>query len=718
MKEQEVKPLASLSMLGRTKVVFFLFLMIFLVGGVSAADCSDRYGIDCSTWDQINYDPYADTYVDLNNPVVNYGIEEKLQISNTKTAYVRFDLSTVNQPVGQAVLYFFGEPDSYSSEFDLSVYSLNDADDFWLENTVNYNNKPNLEALLGTMSVFYANQKWYQINVTNYIKQEIASGNKLAGFAITSGNSETLNFNSRESIINIPQLIISYEGKTLTQDIIPRMPHLKSFSIQYSRPYPQYDPPVSTDEINFVVNNLDYIIGQYGSSSVRNQILQKNPNFKFTTYVGADFFYTLSESEWNSVCTAQGYDCENAYYHDASIGRTPAGRVSHSGMYVLNHNDPLLQQTIANKVKNVVDSSPEVVGTLFDLALWYWMSNRNDDLALIDIMELPPAGPDRDEVYAEGLKGTYQAITNAIYPKKTFPNIVIGYQDKDLWLEYFDEAISGKLLEEFVRTRWEKAFYDVLIPLHSDDIQDNLVFLQSRGDYLEIKYEDYVDDPIVFQEYTRHRDIEYSLALYYLVSNPSTLFFYMDNPCWGYYGYDARKFWWDPMVVNGNCREKDPLPANIDQHYLSGMNIDIGLPMGKYYEITDSVGDIVYVRDFTKAVVYVKVPPVWVPDFRNPGNIDLPSGEYRRINYDGTLGPQIDTLILNGGEGAILIKPETLSQSNSNDINSDGNINIIDLAIVIFNQGQNPSNSDYSHLDLDEDGDIDWDDVKIILNVI
>jgi len=82
--------------------------------------------------------------------------------------------------------------------------------------------------------------------------------------------------------------------------------------------------------------------------------------------------------------------------------------------------------------------------------------------------------------------------------------------------------------------------------------------------------------------------------------------------------------------------------------------------------------------------------------------------DFESENYPGdVVFLKTDLLYLTIGEGG----------SISNDINFDGQVNIIDLAIVIFNSGQDASNPDYSHLDLDEDGDIDWDDVKIILNV-
>jgi len=54
--------------------------------------------------------------------------------------------------------------------------------------------------------------------------------------------------------------------------------------------------------------------------------------------------------------------------------------------------------------------------------------------------------------------------------------------------------------------------------------------------------------------------------------------------------------------------------------------------------------------------------------------------------------------------------------SCSADVNFDGNINVIDLAIVIFNQGRNPATIGYGHLDLNSDGIISWSDVSIVMN--
>jgi hypothetical protein len=53
------------------------------------------------------------------------------------------------------------------------------------------------------------------------------------------------------------------------------------------------------------------------------------------------------------------------------------------------------------------------------------------------------------------------------------------------------------------------------------------------------------------------------------------------------------------------------------------------------------------------------------------------------------------------------------------DFNSDGTVNIKDLSIVIFNQGRNSGQGNwasYSHLNLDGDSDVDWNDVQIVMN--
>ncbi len=57
----------------------------------------------------------------------------------------------------------------------------------------------------------------------------------------------------------------------------------------------------------------------------------------------------------------------------------------------------------------------------------------------------------------------------------------------------------------------------------------------------------------------------------------------------------------------------------------------------------------------------------------------------------------------------------------SPDVNGDGKVNVIDLAIVIYNQGHKSTDgnwNNYDHLDLDSDNAVDFDDVKIVMSSI
>jgi len=84
---------------------------------------------------------------------------------------------------------------------------------------------------------------------------------------------------------------------------------------------------------------------------------------------------------------------------------------------------------------------------------------------------------------------------------------------------------------------------------------------------------------------------------------------------------------------------------------------------------------------------------------------------FRSSEYTTTLGDRPKLVITFTKGGATICS----------DINSDGRINIIDLAIVIFNQGRNsgqPNWINYDHLDFDSNGQINWVDVSYVRNRI
>jgi len=83
------------------------------------------------------------------------------------------------------------------------------------------------------------------------------------------------------------------------------------------------------------------------------------------------------------------------------------------------------------------------------------------------------------------------------------------------------------------------------------------------------------------------------------------------------------------------------------------------------------------------------------------------STRYRFYSSEHPVKQESPRLVITYTKGGIIYTP---------DVNNDGVINIIDLALVIFNQGRDPANPNYEHLNLDSDNDIDFDDVQIIIN--
>ena len=52
------------------------------------------------------------------------------------------------------------------------------------------------------------------------------------------------------------------------------------------------------------------------------------------------------------------------------------------------------------------------------------------------------------------------------------------------------------------------------------------------------------------------------------------------------------------------------------------------------------------------------------------------------------------------------------------DVNQDGSVDVIDLALVIFNLGADGSDPNYDHLDVDGDTLVDWDDAQLVMGDI
>jgi hypothetical protein len=165
---------------------------------------------------------YRDTYARSNATSTTHGTSTTLVVKGQSGAihetYVRFNLATIYGSVQEAFLKLYATTKG-TGNFSVDVYGV--SDDTWYEVTrtidsrtfsgLTWNNKPAQGTLLGTITVDGIN-KYVGVNVTSYLADQNARGDKFASFALrtTSGDSTGVVFSSREGA-NAPQLDIEWQ---------------------------------------------------------------------------------------------------------------------------------------------------------------------------------------------------------------------------------------------------------------------------------------------------------------------------------------------------------------------------------------------------------------------------------------------------------------------------------------------------------------------------
>ena len=158
------------------------------------------------------YNSIADASVYAGSATTNYGsaaFQIKGSSSNSilRYAYIKFSLgNTVAADVKSAKLRIYCNSIVAGSSTDVVVSSTSEN---WDETLINYANRPDFKTTLASVNIA-ASGKYYEWDVTNYVKSVIAD-NKIFSFGLSDpSNSENLIiFNSKESSTNLPQLVIS-----------------------------------------------------------------------------------------------------------------------------------------------------------------------------------------------------------------------------------------------------------------------------------------------------------------------------------------------------------------------------------------------------------------------------------------------------------------------------------------------------------------------------
>jgi hypothetical protein len=160
--------------------------------------------------------PIADAYIRAGAfASINFGgaptLMSKKGISpdDTRRSYVKFDISSVNS-VEHATLRLYGHLLSTATrEAVTTIYAVRDTS--WDERAVTWNTRPNLDDVVGQVTVSGTTPQWFEIDVTRFVRAELQAGRSVVSLSLRNvvHSSAPAEFRSRESGDVAPQLLVS-----------------------------------------------------------------------------------------------------------------------------------------------------------------------------------------------------------------------------------------------------------------------------------------------------------------------------------------------------------------------------------------------------------------------------------------------------------------------------------------------------------------------------
>ena len=144
----------------------------------------------------------------------NFGTSPVLEVKRSSTnynreAYLKFDLSSVASISSAKLRLFGGLADTLTPSVQLGIYSA--AETEWTETGITWDTKPlTSPTAVGTMTISGPTKKWYEIDVTGFLKAQKAAGRNAVTLVLRSNTftSTLCNFNSDEAAENRPLLVV------------------------------------------------------------------------------------------------------------------------------------------------------------------------------------------------------------------------------------------------------------------------------------------------------------------------------------------------------------------------------------------------------------------------------------------------------------------------------------------------------------------------------
>ncbi len=163
--------------------------------------------------------PVADAHVRAGNFAnTNYGNDTGLVVKTSSSngfsrkTYIKFSLNGIANAgnLTSAKLRVYGHNTESSAPINIAVFGV--LNDSWIENGINWNNAPAASASALSSVAVNGELKYYEFDITNFVKQQ-AAGDKILSLLLrdTSNSNSKVLFNSRENPNFPPQLIISQD---------------------------------------------------------------------------------------------------------------------------------------------------------------------------------------------------------------------------------------------------------------------------------------------------------------------------------------------------------------------------------------------------------------------------------------------------------------------------------------------------------------------------
>ncbi len=174
---------------------------------------------------EAEFKPIEDSCVWKEFPDSNYGSAQELRVSHHRTSngFIKFDIGEVPEGSkileaqlrlhGKTLLYWGNHKSGKQKPPTIRIHSV--LSDEWSENTITYNNAPQMTKETLDFHLVKDENTEYAFNITSYVQSRFAEGETIIGLAVTALPEESflsgIRFASREDEKNPPILEVKYE---------------------------------------------------------------------------------------------------------------------------------------------------------------------------------------------------------------------------------------------------------------------------------------------------------------------------------------------------------------------------------------------------------------------------------------------------------------------------------------------------------------------------